>query len=306
MHHNLTPKKVSGQQLYDLDIPGGWNKSAIKQIADGVLAGVEDIDLQTYNFLTKLTNTLLVTGSIIIVDKKILEGEVIFIEEAEASQVALFLPKVPKNTQKTMQVWELFSDKVEVTTYTATTDAQKIKNVAELTAVLEKRPVVDTIIIPSTQGIIFIENGKGVLVPAAATLLRLFELSNLLQKAISEDALRWFVTAYGADINGLNDKLTAGAFGTLPDGATFEHMYDSSYTGDIFRQMEVLVPAFKEQVSNFVITPGESGIARYIGMLAYINIVKHTQKICSFVFEQYSETVEFTNPVFQSIRSELV
>ena len=43
-------KFTTGQELYDLAIAGDYNKSVVKQLSDGVLAGLKtDLELKDFN-----------------------------------------------------------------------------------------------------------------------------------------------------------------------------------------------------------------------------------------------------------------
>lgn len=295
-------KLMSGWELFRLSIAGDWNKSAVKQIVDGVIAGLTTtLSLKDRNSVLKLTNALTISGSLIIVDRKAVDGTVLFIEPLESVEVAYHLLNV--NGLDTLKVWEKGLGSVVVKSYAVPPDT---KTLTAIKAYLKTATLIETVTIPNPEGIVFVENGLGILVPGQASLERLDDLSNLLEKSIGEEALRWFVAGYGADIHQLNAKASGGgAFGEIPDGATFEHMYDSAYTADIFKQMAVLVPAFKEVASNFTVVPGESGIARFMGLQPYMNKVTHTQTILTTVFDEFGLVVEFENIIFAALRTEI-
>lgn len=298
---------TTGMELFLIPIAGDWNKSAIKQLNDGVLGGLSEVsqnalDLKEYNWLNRLVNSLLINGSLIIVDKTITEGTVLFIEQTDGLETAYQLAW--DGMQHLLKVWEKTETGVTVRTYSAPIN---FSSLIELKLFLNTATIIKSVDLASSEGIIFIENGRGVLVPGQATLFRLSELSDLLSKNISEKALRWFVNSYAADVEQLNIvSASSGPFGTIPNGADFKHMYDSAYTNDIFKQMAVLVPAFKEVTSNFIRAEGaESGIARFIGMQGYINKVIHTQKITQFVFDEQDISIEYDNIIFAAVRGEL-
>jgi len=292
---------TTGRELYNLQIAGDINKGAIKQIEDGVLAGLAtDVTLDDYNWVNRLTKGLLINGSLIIVDRTIAEGDVLFIEEVDETIIAYQL--ISDEGASFLKVWER-GERTFVTSYPAPPSCGSLKLVKDH---VEKSTELAKPIDLESQDVIFIENGRGILVGAEATLLRLSELMGLLSSSISQKALRWFVTSYTADIHQLNTvQGSVGPYGTIPDGASFQHMYDSAYTNDVFTEVNSLMPAFKDAVSNFVITPGESGISRFVGLQPYINLVTHTQRIVKNVLEQQGITIEWRNVVFEALRLEI-
>jgi len=292
---------ITGRELYLMSIPGDWNKSAVKQLNDGVISGlVTDIGLRDYNFLNKLSTELLIEGSLVLVDRQIAEGQVLYVEEIDEVEIAyqVFMDK----SIRYLKVWIKGPENTQVSVYPCPLSFKRLK---ELKEELEKSQYLDTYSIPSSS-VLIIDNGYGILVPAQGTLDRLAELSKMLSESVSENALRWFVSSYAADIDELNAVYgSKGPFGTIPSGSSFEHMYDSAYTNDIFKQIDVLVPAFKEMTSNFTVIPGESGISRYLGMTGYVNKVTYIQKICVSVFGELGVDISFENVVLDALKRQI-
>jgi hypothetical protein len=300
-------KPLTGPELFALPIAGDWNKSAVKQISDGVMAGVAtELSLDDLNWVSRLSDALLIRGSLVIVDREVSPGAVLYVErlrdvESSASREIAYTVRTSRHVT-TLRRWLKGPTTVIVETYP---DPPEFKSLEECREWVEAATAVDSVTI-SAAGVMFIDNRRGILVPAAATLKRLAELSDMLSETIGPDALLWFVDNYAADIRQLNSAArTGGHFGTIPDGSKFHHMYDSGFSNDIFKQMEMLIPAYKTTVSNFTIVPGESGIARFIGLLGYMNVVRHTQAIIAHVMSEYGIIITWDNLIFSALRGEI-
>lgn len=300
-------KPLTGPELFALPLAGDWNKSAVKQISDGVMAGVAtELSLADLNWVSRLSDALLIRGSLVIVDREVAPGAVLYVErlmsaESAATVEIAYTLRTSKHVT-TLRRWTKGPSIVVVETYP---DPPQFANVEECREWVEAATAIDTQTI-SAEGVLIVDNGRGILVPAAATLRRIAALSDMLAETIGPDALLWFVDNYAADIGQLNAAArTGGHFGTIPDGSKFHHMYDSSFSNDIFTQLDMLIPAFKTTVSNFTIVPGESGIARFIGLLGYMNVVRHTQAIIAHVMDEYGIVITWDNLIFSALRGEI-
>jgi len=303
MKHSSSKGVVTGQALYNLPIPGDWNKGAVKQINDGVLAGIAttDLSLANYNWTNRLSLALLIEGSLVILDKHVTPGVVLFIDETELLTTGYQLVKL--KTGSVLKVWEMGAKETTVSTYASPPASATLDELQAWIKDAKQPKEPDTF---TSAGVVMVDNGRGILVPGEATLNRIKELSDLLAEALGPDALQWLVTNYAADISAFNTKAKAGGkFGTAPDGTVFIHAYDTGFVNDAFASLDRLVPAFKDVASNFVVVPGESGIARFLGLQGYINKVKHTQAIIVHVFAEYDDKIVFDNVIFKALLGEV-
>lgn len=292
-------KLVTGWQLYDMHIAGDPQKDAVKQLMDGIMAGIAgEPALPVRNTVKRISRELLIEGSIVVVDGEVAKGVVLFIERTPVGETAYQL--LPDGNA--LKVWRKVGELVLVMTYAKPQSLDSIEDIKR--GLKDSTPLTSASV--DAKGVTFVDNDRGVLYPGRDTLGRIQELTGLLSNSISDTALRWYVSSLAADVSMLNAAYNgSGPFGTLPDGAKFEHMYDTAYTSDIFKQLDRLLPAFRSLASNFTIVPNESGVARYLGMIGYINMVRNTQAITAGVMLEGGETVSFENVVFSAVSGEI-
>jgi len=289
---------ISGEGLYLRQLVGNFNKIPVNRLKDGVTATlVEELPLDEYNKLDRVIHRLLVSGSIIIVDEQILPGEVLFVSEQYDTIIAYHAFTNAKG-QRFIKKWERGEVDTTVSTYNASSiTSQDISRIDILEDKLAKMEPLEEVTIAS-EGIIIVDNG--ILIPAVDTIDRIAELMDILEETSGDEALTWFISNWVGDINKLMSKTKKGGrFAALPDGAVLQNAFDDGFSNRIFKELDMLRPLYLEVTSSFVIVPGESGIARYLGMLGYINKIKQTQMLSTFIFDKYGISISYDNTMWQ-------
>jgi hypothetical protein len=297
----------TGEQLYNEQIVGGLNKLPVNRLKDGTLSTlVEDLPIEEFNKLDHLVHRLLVSGSIIVVDDQILHGSVPLVVSKEFETVAYQVFVSPDN-KKFLKKWIQTESITTVFTYSFNSSFISPNDFLREDVIeykLKNQPTLDIVEIAS-DGVIIVENGVGILIPASSTIDRINELMNTLEETTGEEALTWFVTGWVGDISKLIAKTHGGTrFVPVPDGATIQNASDASFSDRVFKEIDMLKPMYLEATYSFVIAPGESGIARYLGMLGYINKLKQTQKLSQFVFNKMGIEISFDNSIFDNLAIE--
>ena len=303
-------KFVTGEELYNMPIVGQFNRIPVNRLQDGVFSTMTtELGIKEFNKVSLLTFRLLVSGSLIIVDGVILHGSVPFIVEKE--EVDAVKPNVGGKTTTAFQLFDVPTGQryikewyktplsTIVTTYPADSlNKHDLSRVDRLIDKLSKLTPLEVITIDS-EGIIIIENGEGILLPAMSTINRLDALMGTLEETTGEEALTWFVSNWVGDINKLMSKSKSGGrFAALPDGSILQNASDASFSDRIFKEINMLRPMYLEATYSFAIVPGESGIARYLGLLPYISKVKKTQRIISYVMDIEGFPIAFDNSIW--------
>jgi len=288
-------ENITGLELYALQIPGAFNKIPVMKLSDGVCATLAtDLDLDEFNRFAETLLRLLVSGSLIIVDGEILLGEVIHVDRVNDLQIAYQLITTAQGNSL-LKRWERGPVNTTITTYPADTIRRNMP-IMELKLALESlTPRGDELVIRSA-GVLIVDNGLGILVPVRSTIFRLQELMSVMEETTGEEALTWFITGYVGNINKLTSKTKSGGrFAPLPDGSTIQNASDSSFSDRLFKEVEMLLPLFLEATHNFVTIPGESGIARFLSMMGYVNKVKQLQRLLAYIGKSYGLTLTWDN-----------
>jgi hypothetical protein len=296
-HKNKLP---TGFGVYWTPMVGSFNKIPVNRLQDGVISTLEtQLTLDESNRFNNLVFRLLVSGSLIIVDgvdDEILPGSVIRVAKFGDTTTAYQLIE-SKRGQRFIKRWRRGATETEVDTFAAGGVDLSVENVEEFDAQLKSPTDPQTI---KSDGVIIVDNGIGVLLPALATITRLNELMETLQETTGDEALTWFITGWVGDINKLIAKSKSGGrFAGLPDGASLQNAFDDGFSNRIFKEIEMLRPPYLESTSSFVTVPGESGISRFLGMLGYINKIKSTQMFAAHVMEEWGTPVTFDNSLWQ-------
>ena len=193
-----------------------------------------------------------------------------------------------------MKVWEQTGDTTTVTKYSGFSLKPEYFESLELLQADVKKLTGGKSVNVESQDVLIVENGNGILIPATATILRIEELTLLMEKTAHRDALQWFIKNWVGNIFKLQSSVR-GNF--LPIGEADPISAANPALSDmVFKEMALILPFYFQATSSYTLQPRESGIARYLNMQGYLNRVKLTQRLATFVMQKlFAVDLTFTN-----------
>lgn len=276
-----------------MQIIGNFNKIPVQRIVDGVVASLDnpDIDLHQFNFLKRFATAASDRGSMIIMDEKILPGDILFIEVEDSILTAyqfIFVDNI-----WWLKVWEQSGTQTTETTY-SNFRPESFATIEDLKKALKNAKPDESQV--EVGDVLIIENQNGILIPAKATIIRLGELMDLVQKTASESSLRWFLPGWVGDTSMLDG---AEMFMPVPSDVDPKSAANPAFSDMLFKEIAMLLPFYFQTTSSYTLMPRESGISRYLNMQGYINRVKLTQRLSAFVMQElFDVKLTFTNLIF--------